>query len=123
MTSLDLAMMPGAPHATLACSRAGCPSFRVWFMKGWGLLLSLFCFLISNFYFLSVVREKNTAGETWNRLLNFSMGVLLRARFLCKTSDTMLSQPKMGTTSLWRRLLASINVLTIYTGLASSMEC
>jgi hypothetical protein len=25
--------------------------------------------------------EKDTAGDTWNRLLNFSMWVLLRSRF------------------------------------------
>src|SRR5216683_7402137 len=31
-----------------------------------------------------------------NRLLNFSMWVLLGLRFLCKTSDTMLSEPKIG---------------------------
>ncbi|SRR5260370_13425549 len=48
-----------------------------------------------------MLRGKNTAGETWNRLLNFSMWVLVSSRFLCKTSDTMLSEPKIGTRSFW----------------------
>ena len=50
--------------------------------------------------YLSIVRGKNTAGETRNRLLNFSIWVLLRSRFLCKTSDTMLSVPKTGWTDV-----------------------
>ncbi len=32
--------------------------------------------------YLSMMRGKNTAGETWNLLPNFSMWVLLRSRFL-----------------------------------------
>jgi hypothetical protein len=47
--------------------------------------------------------QKNTAGETRNRLLSFSIWVLLRSRFLCKTSDTMLSEAKIGAKSFWRR--------------------
>src|SRR5438309_366846 len=71
--------------------------------------------------YLSRVRRKNAAGETWNRLLNFPMWVLLSSRFLSRASDTMLSDPKMGTRSFWRRLLASISVRRTSTGGAPRM--
>ena len=36
-------------------------------------------------------------GETWKGLLRRAMRVLLREGFLCRTSETMLSEPRMGT--------------------------
>ena len=42
------------------------------------------------FLFSSCAREKNAAGETRNRLLNFSMWPLFRSRFLCRTSGSWL---------------------------------